>query len=734
MNEGDIRNVISVETSSGHVIKARYLSISGFELDNELCLELHRLFLFHSKDRVNTSAYILNQAIETFFVFINKYNEKQPNKLKVDSLSKVHSEAFRAYIRYCQKNKINLEIPSKLKAAIIDFSEKTKLIPIPSLPNVTAFKSKNKPTEPLNKICYDDLTQALKSEVDRLYEKITFIEKVNKAEPYTLAEAHSEIFPPMTKERIFAWYEMILSGEVSTRLNIQTLSIKLKDCIDTELSELMEQRDPKILDKFRAIYERDKTLINTSQTTLHLKKQQGFGLSNWNFDVLRGLKTLIANGYPMQKTLDEIDAKYSADSCIAIGECEDIIQLLILRISRSQKKYKHPQIDNWDAFLGMYFPSMIDSAAIYLMLALQTGWNKETILAIDPNNYEHVLTGALNENQSIIFSEKHRSQDSNLPYGNSKEFIAPSNKDDRYSIYNIIQLAKNIVAPLERYSFDYIPMHHQEDNLNPLFICLRYWADWVSKGGRHTSISQNKAFQTAIKHFINKHEIKEHGTQISAIGDLTSRIRITWMQIKRKNLPLTVVRLVQGHNSKNTTDQYYDNSGIAKQDRKNRLRIEQEEIVTLLRNKKFKGIVGTKNDENLNTNIGLKIFHIPGQRGALWGCSNQYDPTWLEAENEISNGEKCYSIQNCIFCKQIRLFEDSVPYLMERLLHIRDLTNETLESHSILNDEKLIIESILDNWNDDDHIKYSARYQRKNAPLLPRNLNDLKVIFEDDDA
>ena len=90
--------------------------------------------------------------------------------------------------------------------------------------------------------------------------------------------------------------------------------------------------------------------------------------------------------------------------------------------------------------------------------------------------------------------------------------------------------------------------------------------------------------------------------------------------------------------------------------------------------------------------------------------------------------------ENCIFCKQIRLFEDSVPYLMERLLHIRDLTNETLESHSILNDEKLIIESILDNWNDDDHIKHSARYQRKNAPLLPRNLNDLKVIFEDDDA
>ncbi|WP_171476897.1 hypothetical protein [Acinetobacter lwoffii] len=42
---------------------------------------------------------------------------------------------------------------------------------------------------------------------------------------------------------------------------------------------------------------------------------------------------------------------------------------------------------------------MIDAAAIYLMLAIQTGWNKETILSIDPNNYEHVLSGTLSENQ-----------------------------------------------------------------------------------------------------------------------------------------------------------------------------------------------------------------------------------------------------------------------------------------------------------------------------------------------
>ncbi|WP_111860222.1 hypothetical protein [Acinetobacter sp. CFCC 10889] len=731
MNKLDIRNITSVKTSSNHTIKARYLNIPNFDLNNKLCFELHAMFLFNSKDRAQSSGHLLNQAIENFFIFINLYNTNQPLKLKVDSLSKVQFENFKAFIRHCQKNKITLEMASKLKAAIVDFAEKTKLIPIPLLPNVTAFKSKNKPTEPLDENCYNDLTQTLTLEIDRLYEKVNFIEKVKKAEPYTLSEALLEISPPMTKERIFAWYEMILSKEIINKFTVRSLSVKLKNCIDTELLELMQQPDSTMLEKFKVIYERDKKLIDTSQIILKLRKQEGFGLCNWNFDVVRGLKTLIANGYPMQKTLDEIDTKYSAESCIKIGECEDIIQLLILRISRSPQKYKHPEIKNWDDFLGMYFPSMIDSAAIYLMLALQTGWNKETILAINPNNYEHVLSGTLNENQSIIFSEKHRSQDSTLPYINAKEFIAPSNKEDKYSIYNIIQLAKNITLPLEKYSFDYIHMHHQKDDLNPLFLCLRYWADWVSKGGRHTSISQNKAFQTAIKHFINKHKIEENGKQISAIGDLTLRLRVTWIQIKRKELPLTVIRLIQGHNTKDTTDRYYDNSGVAKQDRKRRLRIEQEKVIALLRNREFKGIIGAKANQDASTNHGLKIFHIPGQRNNLWGCFNQYEPTWNGSENKISNGEKCYSIQNCIFCKQVRLFEESVPYLMERLQHINDLMTDIYESDSTLNEEKLIIESILDNWNDDDHIRESVRYQRKNAPLLPRNLNDLKVIFED---
>jgi hypothetical protein len=246
VNDIKIRAIRSVETSSSHIVKARYLNIQGFELDKKLCFDLHRLFLFYSKDRNRTSAYLLIQAIETFFKFISIHNERQPDKLKIDSLSKVNAEIFRAYIRYCQKNKLNLEPPSKLKAAIVNFAQNTMLIPIPLLPNVTAFKPKNKPTEPLDAACYNDLTHTLKLEIDRLYEKVKFIEKVHQAKPYTLAEAHIEISPPMTKERVFAWYEMIINKEIISKLTAQSLPIKLKNCIDIELLELMNHPPSKL--------------------------------------------------------------------------------------------------------------------------------------------------------------------------------------------------------------------------------------------------------------------------------------------------------------------------------------------------------------------------------------------------------------------------------------------------------------------------------------------------------
>lgn len=83
------------------------------------------------------------------------------------------------------------------------------------------------------------------------------------------------------------------------------------------------------------------------------------------------------------------------------------------------------------------------------------------------------------------------------------------------------------------------------------------------------------------------------------------------------------------------------------------------------------------------------------------------------------------------------MFEDSLPYLMERRIHVVEIMDDQPPSasdySSELEIEIALIDDILDNWEDDRAIKEAARYQRRNTPLLPRDLNFLQVILEEED-
>ncbi|MNO01300.1 hypothetical protein D3C81_2214080 [compost metagenome] len=66
-----------------------------------------------------------------------------------------------------------------------------------------------------------------------------------------------------------------------------------------------------------------------------------------------------------------------------------------------------------------------------------------------------------------------------------------------------------------------------------------------------------------------------------------------------------------------------------------------------------------------------------------------------------------------------------------------ELIEDRLETDSDFSDdletESSIISSILEEWSDDDAIKWAARYERRNPALLPRDLDFLQLIFEEED-
>lgn len=453
-------------------------------------------------------------------------------------------------------------------------------------------------------------------------------------------------------------------------------------------------------------------------------------LRKWQPDHARTMKTLLDHDFPMQLTLEEI-YEFTGRGNISsqYRDCTTILKVigyLYIQVPTSDKKI------NLDQLLEQYFPTSMDQCAIALFLMLQSGWNKETVLALDGDDFEHVLTGSIDEDLTIIFSEKSRSQGIGLPYEAPKLITASSNKTDKYSIYNLISLARKLSAPLQGYAFDSAPIQAVGRERNELFLFLRAPGDWFKNGSRHSSIDITNSWTRGIKRFLREYEIYESGQRLKTVNDVAKRLRPTWLMHKKHTMPMSMISAHFGHSDESTTDIYYDSSGAAMKERKGRLRRELDEVVQLLITGKFRGLLGRK--ANDQASAAVTLFTIPGHERSMWGCENQYSPDWSGHDKELAPGQRCFRLEKCLGCSRVRLFEDSLPYLLERLSHIEhELESEQISSrNSNLEWEKQILEYVIQDCHDEDAINGAALYRRKHWPLLPRDLSSLRVIFDEE--
>lgn len=439
-------------------------------------------------------------------------------------------------------------------------------------------------------------------------------------------------------------------------------------------------------------------------------------------EAARALKTLLARGHPFDVPLEQFIG-------VVRGVRADSADRAVAAIYASC---------DMDRILGMYFPTSEDQFAIATFLQMQTGWNKETVLAIDGQNFLHPLTGAVNSDLVLIASEKEKSQSTDVPFHRPKTMLAASKKDDKYSAYNLIQLAKELSSPLASLPVDATSTFALIGH-NPLFMCARPWAGMFrnkkdSIAGRFLSAACKLRWREGAASFFQKNEISENGVRLKRADDLNGRLRPTWIRYVRdqKGRPLSVVALQQGHASIETTDIYYDSSGPAMQLRRERLRSALSEIAWMLREKQFKGLIGKRNDLPVDPTT-LRVFSIPGHEKSLWACSDSYAPDWPGSAAHAQRKAKCSEISQCLFCSRVCIFEDSLPFLIVRQGDIQEqlAADDGVPFGSDLANELKIIDHILDVWGDQRALKEASRYARRNAGLLPKDMNELKVLFED---
>lgn len=694
-----------------------------------LCIALDLVFLKYAPTRTRVSTSTLRRAIWIFFDFVQEFNLRQPEPLQVKAISDISAEIYNNFQNYLRINNEPIRNAAVLKSALNNAALLSEVIPDLLLPHVDKAATL-KPRAPLTDDADKALEVAFKKHIDSLYGKIQFRLEVEAASPYTLEEVLSLITPNYSRSNIFQWVASYRNTKKFP--SDKSLKERLAASSDLDLQKILD------LDNWREKFY--KVYAERGQEHRFANPKNPFSNANlfgFTPDPVRVHKTLLGAGYPFSFDLETIGQKYGTVGIFKVGHCVDVVQLLMLRWRHTPRSAETKPLPSWDNFLSMYYPSMEDMACLVQFIMLQTNWNKETVLALDPDNYEHALTGAMDEQFVVLQSEKNRSQSTDKPYYAPKEIIATSTRSDKYSAWSLFMLANALSKPLTPYDFDYINHGKTEEHLNKAFLCIRYFGDWVKKGGRHTSVSNDKAFLQGIKHFLKTYEIYESGERLTGAKDLTPKLRPTWVK-RRKQAGDTshgLLAMFLGHNSPTTTDVHYDNSPYAQAERYARLESELEAVLDLLYTGKFEGIVGTPIQEPVN--LPFKVYHIPGMARPLWACTNQKNPTWHGAKSRVKPGEKCYVVGKCVFCSRAYMFEDSLPYLMERRIHVVEIMDDQPPSASDYSSELEIeislIDDILDNWEDDRAIKEAARYQRRNTPLLPRDLNFLQIILEEED-
>ncbi|MBJ2228928.1 hypothetical protein JFT67_07700 [Pseudomonas simiae] len=717
-------------SKKGQPVPCRYRQHFAWDRELPLCIALDFVFKHYAGTRTNSNGYLLLTAIETFMTVVHQHNSVNPAGLAVTRFEHITSDLLSRYIHYIQANEIPISYAERLKTALIAAAKETGKIPLLVLPIVP--QKPRKETEPLESEAFDALETALRSHIDGLYAKLEFRKLVDASEPYTWPEINKHAYPEISREEVLGFCKFNGGHSWSQKAKKQVLAAANR-CSDPVIQTLAQSGGDVL-----------HVLINMARTEPALAPLDSIpvgkppGPAAWSPELPRLLKTLFVHGYPFEMPLDLIETRYSKPKDVQEHYRDDLISMIMYRLKRMNWSETAAPLPLLDDLLGLYYPTELDMTALVLFIMLQSNWNKEVVLAVDRNNFEHALTATIEDSLRVVFSEKQRSQSNNTEYLKPQRQNAPTSTKDPYSIYNMIRLSNQLAKPLMKYEMDYIPQGETKDSMNPLYFCIRDHADWLNKGGRHTSIANPKAFRIGVKYFLEKYEIIEKGERLTGAQDLTRRLRPTWTAYKKKTHPISMLsRISLGHKDQSTTDIYYDNHAQAQTERFKRLRVVFEEIMDLLRSRQFKGLLLTTHARQ-QASGDIKFFHIPGHRRAMWGCRDQMKPDWAGAHIIREQGKKCFELDQCIFCSQIWIFEDSLPYLIERMSH---LMQEMEEDDDIIFSSRIAseikaLEFILDNWpvdeedDDEDVITKAEKFQRLNKPLLPRNLNSLKLLFE----
>lgn len=351
----------------------------------------------------------------------------------------------------------------------------------------------------------------------------------------------------------------------------------------------------------------------------------------------------VLSNYPLQ-----IDAKITKHT-LAMSEYtrwkyKSTVKTYLSSLSYEQNQKK--AIEVFREVLAIKFPTAEKIFPFMLYWLLQTGANQEVLFNMNWRQKFGNKLCEIDENSPfgdipVLRSYKNR--------GTKNWYWFPLNPNEKNGLYDMYMFLKKYLKPLWDFNAS-------------LNISNSFWVFIVSNqahGSYNTPIKHfnQQVFKNQLTKFLERNEIISiDGQRLKNFEP--SRIRNTFITTADLNgLTLDEIKESIRHGSFDTRFHYYGNSADQRSRNFGVIHAIQESIIESAKN--FKGKVYSSKSSRLDQ----KKLHF----SFLSGCSDNKHPNY-EGMSQINETEVCIDWDNCLACKNSRVFKVHLPRICFRLM------------------------------------------------------------------
>ncbi|MEZ9595490.1 hypothetical protein AB4298_12710 [Shewanella sp. 10N.261.52.F9] len=367
-----------------------------------------------------------------------------------------------------------------------------------------------------------------------------------------------------------------------------------------------------------------------------------------------------------------------------------------------------PDLNNIDV-IGIIYPRIFEVHTLIWAICLETGWSQDMVERIDFNDY---LYSPIPMESDVVFIKTMKQKGINGSNGinEAKQYIHPSSKSNPFSAYNLIQLFIERASRL-RHGRNY-EKQIQDIGTEPFFI---YYNE-----NRGLPILAHHPDHTCVRGATTKKSIMEKELGFRFDG---RQLRPTCLYLREKNqnLPLLLQVALFGHSSSAVTDEFYKDTALFQQIRKDKLAVELNEIQKSIHNGSFKGTMAPLKQKKQIQDKIITIFTEHSGESPLAVCNDNRNPDWPGFEVELRTSSVCRRFNKCLLCSRSTIYSDNIPFVVDRYLYFeqqsRKLRKDVFER--LYGNEYLAAKEVIESWPYPEDIEEAEERTIMDDYLLP---------------